>query len=204
MNTPVTQHSVCCCHTAGGLSGSACYLNCFIFMPPRCQSDNISATGAASLHLRQTLPPCCFRMIILQHHVSHRFIFKQSIIFYWLCFLDKQRWYMGPRHGRIKLHALKKVGSIGEGEKRNLAHLISLSCFCVFGMEPLLRAFPLSTFYIVSSRAINVTAKVCRLLASWWKNTDNAVMLYHLTDSCSCWWNPHIIVLPAWEDWTLT
>lgn len=70
---------------------------------------------------------------------------------------------MGPRHGRIKLHALKKVGSIGEGEKKEFS---SFYLFCVFGMEPLLRASPLSTFDIVSSRAINVTAKVCRLLAS--------------------------------------
>lgn len=34
-------------------------------------------------------------------------------------------------------------------------------------------------------------------LTSRQKTTDTAVMLYHSTDSCSCWWNPHIIMFQS-------
>lgn len=54
------------------------YPVCFILMPPCCQSDKTFATEAVTIHLRQIRLPHCFWMIILQHHVSHWFILKES------------------------------------------------------------------------------------------------------------------------------
>lgn len=51
---------------------------CFIFMPPRCQSDKTFATETVTVHVRQIRLPHCIWMIIQRHHVSHWFIFKES------------------------------------------------------------------------------------------------------------------------------
>lgn len=60
------------------------YPVCFILMPPCCQSDKTFATEAVSVHLRQIGSPHCFWMIILQHHVSHWFIFKESRYYFFI------------------------------------------------------------------------------------------------------------------------
>lgn len=82
---------------------------CFILMPPCCQSDKTFATAAVSVHLRQIGSPHCFWMIILQHHVSHWFIFKESryYFFYRPPFLYKQRWYIGLVIGGLNYMAWK-------------------------------------------------------------------------------------------------
>lgn len=56
----------------------------FILMPPCCHSDKTFATEAVTVHLRQIRLPHWFWMIILQHHDSHWFIFKESHYYFLL------------------------------------------------------------------------------------------------------------------------
>lgn len=77
-------------HTAQVLSVPLCYFPavCFILMPPCCQSNKTFATEAVIVHLRQIRLPHCLWMIILQHLVSHWFIFKESHYYFLLIALS--------------------------------------------------------------------------------------------------------------------
>lgn len=115
-----------------------------------------------------------------------------------------------PSNRRIKLHGLK-ISRIDK--KSNLAQFGSI---CLRNPGPSARlelaggvkrhrrgragaTGSISTFYIIPSSALSTRSNGESLssLTSRQKTPDTAVMSYHSTDSCSCWWNPRIITFQA-------